>query len=195
MNADADFKLHLADNLYVSKKGNDATGNGSSKFPYTLINTALKHTSPNAQRSNPPIIQISDGEYTSQYIFHEKGSVILRGSQSNKVNLTNADDNYFGLLETKGDMRLENMCLLRGNEEQNQETASQPSDDGSAKQEWYMYRPFISVVGTQDDFGIIGIINCSVKQKSKDYRYHSPILYVKGEATIERTIFQDLQTE
>ncbi|KAA6400072.1 MAG: hypothetical protein EZS28_004404 [Streblomastix strix] len=166
MNTESDFKVHLADNLYVSKKGNDATGNGTSKFPYALINTALKHTSPNAQRSNPPIIKITDGEYPSQYIFHEKGSVIIRGSQSNKVNLTNADDNFFGLLEIKGDMRLENMCLLRGNEEQDQETAPQQSD-GSAKQEW----PFISVVGTQEDFGII------------------------GEATIERTIFQDLQTE
>ncbi|KAA6353940.1 MAG: hypothetical protein EZS28_050533, partial [Streblomastix strix] len=49
MNTEEDFKVHLADNLYVSKKGNDATGNGTQKFPYTLINKDLKLTNHNAQ--------------------------------------------------------------------------------------------------------------------------------------------------
>ncbi|KAA6367576.1 MAG: hypothetical protein EZS28_036897 [Streblomastix strix] len=79
--------------IYVSKRGGEQAGIGTSQRPFLNIVPAMAYANPLSSKSNPSIIHLSEGNFEQQLIYHEKGTIIFRGTSAIKVNITNAPDN------------------------------------------------------------------------------------------------------
>lgn len=73
---------------YVSKDGNDTTGNGSIEKPYLTISAALTYATTNTQNTNEGVvINISPGQYSEDLLI-TKPNIVLKGNGHGSTKIT-----------------------------------------------------------------------------------------------------------
>ena len=92
---------------YISKWGNDSTGDGSANNPYKTINAGVTYLNTYSGSLNR-ILVIGTGQYINESIsvsrnssrpiqFYGEGSVIIDGSQTNIITSTVDGDSLYNL--------------------------------------------------------------------------------------------------
>lgn len=94
--------IDLAQEVYVSKSGNDATGDGSSNNPYLTIEEAISNISDSAS-TKPYIIKVSPGVYSENPLSLPIYTVLIgSGDESTYIEALNVNADLITLSESSG---------------------------------------------------------------------------------------------